>query len=193
MTVSQKQNQKLPSRHAKNIAPTAAKRMTPGHSRLPVRATAQRHLESPPAVVIPSIELMLVPDRMSESFDGTDLILRAVESLRALHEAGQAGSEAALCVLDTGNALVADWVQNRIYHVELEFHRTPEVVPNVEMASSLIGTTWVEVRVTPWARAANLRDAELAAALKAAQQFVVRLGLRVQDATVGGREVGTNS
>ena len=120
---------------------------------------------------------------------GADSIGRAAQSLRVLHEARRAGSEAALCVLDARTALVADWVQDRVYHVELDMHCCPPVAASTGMASSMMGAAWLEVRKSSWARAANLRDPEFAAALKAAQQYVVRLGLRLQDATIGGREV----
>jgi hypothetical protein len=193
MTVSHKQNQKPPSRYPTNIALTVAKPKTPSppHGRTVVGPLLSRLRETPPAVVIPATELMLPPDATPGGvyLAGADAIGRAAESLRALHETGRAGSEAALCVLDTGNALVADWVRNRIYHVELDMHDRPPVAPSTEMASSLIGAAWLEVRRSSWATAVNLRDPEFASALKAAQQYVVWLGLRLQDATIGGREV----
>jgi hypothetical protein len=142
-------------------------------------------------VVIPATELLLTPDATpgAAHLIGADLVRRAAQALRVLHKAGQAGSEAALCVLDAETTLVADWVQNRIYHVELDMHQRPQFAPSAEMASSVIGAAWLEVRRSSWATAGNLRDPEIAAALRAVLPYVKWLGLRLQDATIGGREV----
>src|SRR5439155_23927622 len=114
------------------------------------------------AVVVPAAELTLPPNAApgGEGLVGADSICRAVECLRILHEARRAGSEAALCVLDNRTALVADWVQDRVYHVELEMHRCAPVAASTELASSAIGAAWLEIRRSSWARAANLRDPE---------------------------------
>jgi hypothetical protein len=192
MTVSQKQNRKPSSRHPRNIARAVAKPITssPAHGRTSARAPVARPSDTPPAVVIPADELMLTPDAPeSVHLIGADWLRLAAQSLRVLHKAGQAGSEAALCVLDAEAALVADWKQDRIYHVELDMHQRPQFAPSAEMASSVIGTAWLEVRSSSWATAGNLRDPEIASALRAVLPYVMWLGLRLQDATIGGREV----
>jgi hypothetical protein len=101
----------------------------------------------------------------------------AAELLRALRRRGWAGREAAVCTLGRRGSLVADWVRDRVYHVELERTDSSPGLPAPAGAGDRFLAEWIYWRQT-WSNRGHLRDPLAATAVRATCTVARALGLR---------------